>query len=368
VQERLLAAFTDFACGTLEWDRPRLEALLAEFPRALDAFRVLSRRFDPNLGAADLYQAARNAVTMHCLQRLLGVPVGPTAAILGYSLLYPYTDNYLDDPAVRRPAKHQFVRRLGDRLAGLPLEPSVPLERHVFRLVALIEEQYPRDRHPRVYDALLAIHEAQLRSVALLHQPGADEIVEISVEKGGTSVLADGFLVAGALSVAQAECVFGLGVFLQLRDDLEDLVQDVRRKQATVFSSLPRGAVLDRPTSRTLALGSAVLDRLDAFPHPAAAAMREVMTRSLLLTITDAASSTAGRYSRRYLAHLEAHSPFRFTVLREQRRRVSRARGSFTAALEAWLASPDDGETVALAHPQRGRAALTPAAPPTDPE
>ncbi|RPJ82235.1 MAG: hypothetical protein EHM13_09230 [Acidobacteria bacterium] len=67
------------------------------------------------------------------------------------------------------------------------------------------------------------------------------------------------------------------------------------------------------------------------------------MARSLLLTITDAAASAAGRYSPRYLAHLEAHSPFRFAFLREQRLRVSRAQGSFTVALEAWLAQADAG-------------------------
>ena len=122
--------------------------------------------------------------------------------------------------------------------------------------------------------------------------------------------------------------------------------EHAENEEPTVFSSLPRRAALDRPTSRTLALGRAVLDRLHAFPRPAAAAMREVMTRSLLLTITDAAASTAGRYSRRYLAYLEAHSPFRFTFLREQRRRVFRARESFTGALEAWLARPDEGGTV----------------------
>ncbi|RPJ58170.1 MAG: hypothetical protein EHM24_28865, partial [Acidobacteria bacterium] len=183
---------------------------------------------------------------MHCLQRLLGMPVGPTPAVLAYSLLYPYTDNHLDDPAVELSAKRAFIRRLGDRLAGSALEPAAPLERQVFRLVELIECQFARERQPQVYEALLAIHAAQLRSVTLLQRPAPDDVVEISVEKGGTSVLADGYLVAGTLNAAQAECVFGLGVFLQLRDDLEDLVEDRRSKQATVFSSLPPRALLDR--------------------------------------------------------------------------------------------------------------------------
>ncbi len=44
------------------------------------------------------------------------------------------------------------------------------------------------------------------------------KVMEICFLKGA-SVLADGYLVAGSLTRGQAECIFGLGVFLQLRDD-----------------------------------------------------------------------------------------------------------------------------------------------------
>jgi hypothetical protein len=275
---------------------------------------------------------------MFCLQRLLGVPVDVTPAVLAYSLLYPYTDNFLDDTSVGRASKAAFVARFGERLAGHRLAPAHRLEAQVFRLVELIEGQYPRARHPHVFDALLAIHAAQVRSVTLLSSSTPGEVIEIAVEKGGTSVLADGFLVGGALTRAQAECLYGLGVFLQLRDDLEDLADDRRRKQATVFSSLRWYRRLDDPTMRTLAIGRATLERLGAFDTPSARPVRALMARSLLLTITDAAASAAHRYRRPYREMLERHSPFRFACLLEQRRRVSHAQGSFTGVLEAWLA------------------------------
>jgi hypothetical protein len=143
------------------------------------------------------------------------------------------------------------------------------------------------------------------------------------------------------LTAAQAECLYGLGVFLQLRDDLEDLTEDRRRGQATVFSSLRWYRQLDDATTRTLAIGRAVVERLAAFEEPAAQPVREMMTRSLLLTITDAAASAARRYRRSYRRMLERHSPFRLAFLVAQRRRVSRAHGSVSGLLEAWVSGCD---------------------------
>ena len=150
-----------------------------------------------------------------------------------------------------------------------------------------------------MYASLLAIHRAQERSIALLAgatPPPARTLVEIAVEKGGTSVLADGYLVAGSLTPGQVECIFGLGVFLQLRDDLEDVDEDGAAGVMTVFSTR-RDDRLDEPTARALAVGAAVLARLSCFDSPQAAPVCDIMSRSLQLTIADAAASFPARYS-----------------------------------------------------------------------
>jgi len=344
-ERRIVRAFARFATGALRWDGRQLEPLLSNgFRDALRAFPIRARRFDPSLRPADIYQAARNALTMHCVQSLLGVPVESTPAVLGYSLLYPYTDNLLDDESLDVAAKMAFSRRLADRLRGREVEPADPREARIFELVAMIEGQYPRARFPDVFASLLAIHYAQERSIALLGGattlPGRT-IVEIGVEKGGTSVLADGYLVAGALTPAQAECIFGLGVFLQLRDDLEDVEDDAASGLGTVFSTR-RDGCLDEPTARALAVGRAVLDRLDCFDAPSARPVRDIMARSLLLTIADAAASFPARYTPACLGELERRSPCRFAYLAAQRKRLSRANGSLTGLLEFWIAEEGD--------------------------
>ena len=340
-ERRIVGAFTRLATGALRWDGRHFEPLLSNgFRDALRAFPIRARSFDPSLRAADIYQAARNALTMHCLQALLGVAVESTPAVLGYSLLYPYTDNLLDDGSLDVAAKVAFSRRLADRLRGRDVEPGGPREARVFQLVGMIEGQYPRARFPDVFASLLSIHHAQERSIALLARAAPlprRTIVEIAVEKGGTSVLADGYLVAGALTRAQAGCLFGLGVFLQLRDDLEDVEDDGARGLATVFSAR-RDGYLDRPTARALAIGAAVLGQLDCFDAPTARPVRDMMARSLLQTIADAAASFPTRYTPTYLSELERRSPFRFACLAAQRRRLSRANGSLTGLLESWIA------------------------------
>ncbi len=344
-ERRIVRAFARLATGALRWDGRQLEPLLSNgFRDALRAFPVRARRFDPSLRPADIYQAARNALTMHCLQSLLGVPVESTPAVLGYSLLYPYTDNLLDDESLDVAAKLAFSRRLADRLRGRDVDPGDPREARIFELVGMIEGQYPRARFPGVFASLLAIHNAQERSIALLG--GATPlprrtIVEIGVEKGGTSVLADGYLVAGALTPAQAECIFGVGVFLQLRDDLEDVEDDAACGLATVFSARP-DMCLDEPTARALAVGAAVLGRLDCFDASSARPVRDIMARSLLLTIADAAASFPARYTPAYLSELERRSPFRFACLAAERKRLTRAKGSLTGLLESWIAEEED--------------------------
>ena len=344
-QARILGAFRDFACPALGWDRSLLDGPEAdEFAGALRVFPVLARRFDAALTTPEIYQAARNAITFHCLQRLLGLPVRPTPSSLAYSLLYPYTDNYLDDTGPDVEAKKSFGERLARRLRGERVVPATTHERRVFQLVEMIEGEYERGEHPEVFHSLLAIHAAQQRSLALLHSAARlspQDILEITVEKGGTSVLADGYLAGGSLTALQAECVYGLGVFLQLRDDLEDLVQDQARHQRTVFSSVPDRHVLDEPTARTFAVGAAVVDRLDGFPSAVARHVRDVIRQSLCQTITDAAASYATRYSPGYQQLLETHSPVRLAFLLKQRQRLSRANGSLTSALEIWLDRPD---------------------------
>ena len=109
-------------------------------------------------------------------------------------------------------------------------------------MVRLIEEEFSRHRFPRVFECLLAIHQAQENSMAQLKRsPRASdlELLRLSCAKGGTSVLADACLSHGFLSDEEARFAFDWGVLLQLGDDLQDVEDDMKHGAATLSRAPP---------------------------------------------------------------------------------------------------------------------------------
>jgi hypothetical protein len=183
-----------------------------------------ARRLDPEVSLIDVLQAARNAWTACALQLFLGREMRLTPAIFAYSMLYPYSDNYLDDVASSPHVKLRFSERFRARLCGERLPATDAREALIWELVGIIEAQYSRERFPAVYDSLLAIHAAQQDSLCQLHNTLGPEldVADLTFTKGGTSVLADAYLAAGELCEAEAKMAFNWGVVLQLGDDLQE--------------------------------------------------------------------------------------------------------------------------------------------------
>jgi hypothetical protein len=341
-RDRLFQAFEAMGRSSLGLNHTHLELFRSSgFMEAAANFVPEARRFDPQLQGQDIYQASRNAMLMHSLQMLMDQPVRLTPAILGYSLLYPYTDNYLDDASVPVGAKASFFERLVARLADPSLSPANSRERAVWALLGMIESQYDRSRYPQVFDSLMAIHRAQNHSVELV-RPGASpyevDVLGISLEKGGTSVVADGYLVAGDLTPHQQQFLFGLGSYLQFLDDLQDIQQDLQQGRLTLFSQTAGHWPLDGLTSRTLSFGLRVLEGVSGV-DAARRVLEELLTKSTAWMILEAAGRAARFHTREYLGELQSHSPFRFATLNRQRKKLARQRIPLTRLLEAVLAA-----------------------------
>lgn len=307
---------------------------------ASQEFARRARAFNPGLPAEDIYQASRNVMTMNFIQLLLGLPVEITPAVFAYSMLYPYTDNYLDDPNISPAVKLAFNHRFQQRLEGEDVRPANDHEAAISSLVEMIEAQWDRARFPQVYDSLLAIHAAQIRSLSLV-APGAApyelDVLGVSFEKGGTSVLADGYLAAGWLTPAQANLMFGYGAFTQLMDDLEDILQDQQEGRMTIFSQTARRWPLDGLTNRLFHFGRAIFADLSAFDSPAAGPLKELIERSIDPLLIDSIGRVGQFYSKDYLRQLEQHFPFRFSALRKQRERLDRQKVTLGRLVERFI-------------------------------
>ncbi|MGE5462423.1 MAG: hypothetical protein ACM3PS_03655 [Syntrophothermus sp.] len=336
LQLRMTAAFRDFAGETLGITPGQLDLLPSQaFSDVSEEFVRMARAFDPTLSAEDIYQAARNAWTANGLQWLLGVSVQNTPSIFAYSLLYPYTDNYLDDATISVTDKLAFSERFHRRLAGDLLRPANAHERVIFDLVAMIEKQFSRSDDPAVFESLLDIHLAQEQSLKLMRRsaaPGEVDVIGISFAKGGTSVLADGYLTGDSFNDAQRQYMYGHGIFAQLLDDMEDVEPDSQAGRLTVYSQPAGHWSLDALANRTFHFSRQILLRLDCFKVEES--VREMIRRGANLLLIDTIGRTDRYYSAAYLCELEAHSPFRFSVLNQQRNNFIRRHGSSVKLVE----------------------------------
>ncbi len=345
-RERITLAFVRLAKSALDMEDRHLDLLLGGgFSGVGTDLARQARRFDPAVSAADILQACRNAWTACGLQVLLGQPMRVTPSVFAYSMLYPYTDNYLDDPGISPDAKAGFSRRFGRRLAGIRVDPAGPREENIWRLVALIESQYPRPSHPQVFDSLLAIHRAQVDSLRLVRGGAAaseDDVLALSFAKGGASVLADGYMAAGALTADQARFIFLWGVLLQLGDDLQDIRGDCAGGLRTLFSQSAGTEPLDELTSRAFHFGERVMELLDGIGPAGARTLKDLIRRSSRSFLVRCVGEAGEFYTQAYLARLEAGSPFRFAFLDQHRRRLARRQAAFEKLFEAFLAAEDD--------------------------
>jgi hypothetical protein len=284
-----------------------------------------ARAFDPALPVESLGQALRNVWIGNNLQLRLGLPVALGEGLFGYSMLYPITDNLLDDPAVDAAAKRAFNRRFRRRLAGEEPAPQTSSEAAAFAMVARVESELPRDRFPGVFERLLAIHDAQARSLRQQDDPQLceDELLSISCEKGGASVLADLYLAAGTATEADRRFAFGYGVFLQLLDDLQDVEADLAASHQTLFTRSARLGPLDEAASRLAWFVDRVLDA-----EPAAdaedAARREITRRSCRALLVSAVAAQPRRFRWRFRRAIERQWPFSLGALRRLRARTAR--------------------------------------------
>ena len=347
MQERITAVFAKFSAAALGLEREATELLTEDFLPVGTQLARWARRFDASLSMADITQACRNAWTACGLQPLLGEPVRITPAILGYSLLYPYSDNYLDSSDQSAELKLKFSERFREQLQGGPLLPQDDREAAVWALVQLIEEQYPRMRYPQVFDCLLAIHRAQEGSIAQLRSDrvmGDAEVLRMSCAKGGSSVLADACLARGWLNEKESKFSFEWGVLLQLGDDLQDVREDIERGSSTLFSrAVQSGTPLDGLLMQLLRFSERVGERMEERPN-GDRMLKELLKMSWRSLIVGAVAESQEFFSPEFVYEVERCSPFRFGFLRSRHEKLRSRQGLYANLFEAFLEAPENEE------------------------
>jgi hypothetical protein len=294
------------------------------FIRSTQLFIDRVNTFDPAMAPENIYQALRNIWTTNTLQNYMNLETGCSRSMFAYSMIYPYTDNVMDDVSMPQTGKIRFSENLKYRLEGQPYSRDcTETEKKLDTLVSLIEEQYPRVEFPDVFQSLLGIYNAQAKSLIQQEQdvsPYVIDVLGISFEKGGTSVLADGYLVKGRLDESQQDFCFALGTFLQLADDIQDILMDKKNNHMTLFSQVAGKYPLDDIANKLFHYISLIVE--NTLENPSRQDLKKLLHKSFYFHIMEAVGKNRELYSNQYIKNLEAHFPFRFSFLKKMRKRL----------------------------------------------
>ncbi len=285
------------------------------------------KAFDTAMDPQHIYQALRNIWIMNTLQVYLGQEMGCSDSMFAYSMLYPYTDNIMDDASISFKQKLRLSRNLKNRLEGKPYTQPMGIEKKLAALVLLVEEQFPRHRFPTLFQSLLGIYNAQIKSLVQQRQnldmpPQVIDILGISFEKGGTSVLADGYLIKGELDELQQDFCFGLGTFLQLADDIQDILVDQGNGHMTLFSQAAGRYKLDLLANKLFHFIPQLM--ISRTRDGNLRALNDLFQKSFQLHIMEAVGKNRKLYSKPYIEELQVHFPVPFSFLKKLRKKLEK--------------------------------------------
>ena len=290
------------------------------------------KEFDNTISLDKMVQALRNVWIMNILQVLFNLKVEYTPSVFAYSMLYPYTDNFLDSTEISLQDKKAINERFKLRLEGTELNPNNSYEEALFKLVSTIEAQYPRPLYGAVYESLLCIHAAQCTSLIQqrgMTSPYEKDILGISTEKGGTSVLADAYLVNGKLSKPEADFMFAYGALLQFCDDLQDAKEDLQNGHMTMFSQTAGKWTLDNITNALFDFSNKVIELDKGFIAEESYKMKNFLKKNLTSLIFEAISQNYNLYSKEYIKTIEKYYPFRMSYTRKLYKKIKNNYSSF---------------------------------------
>jgi hypothetical protein len=281
------------------------------------------KKFDPELKPENIYQAMRNIWIMNSLQSLLNQKMDCSAPMFAYSMLYPYSDNVNDDSGSSFEDKLGMNNNFKQWLEGEECPYQNETEQKIYSLVKMIEQEFDRDRFPGVFQSLLGIFNAQIKSLIQQKQHQSDcsaDILDISFEKGGTSVLADGYLIQGVMNDEQEDFCFGYGAFLQFADDLQDVDDDLGNGHRTMFSQQAEHGALDVMANRLFNFMKKVIDQ--HLSDPAHQRLRELILKNCFFMVQEAISKTTPFYSPGYIRAIEQHFPFTIPYFQQVKKRL----------------------------------------------
>lgn len=305
-----------------EWIR---EEKLAAFKQETKHFVEQVRGFDQTLNQAQIWQALRNYLIYAILVDLQGEEQNAGEPILAYSLLYPYTDNYIDDERVSRQEKERYNRMIALKLNGGSMLAQNPLEEKTCCLLDMIAKAYKGTKRQKVEGVLLQLLEAQNRSIRQQKMETMEaEILDISIWKGSSSVLADYLFSTEKWMEREEKFYLKFGFLLQLVDDLQDIEEDQRAGSCTLMTKAAEQKRLEQRVNRLLWFGWNMIREFE----PRNSELKGFVLKNCVEVTLFAASMNSQFFPKEYLKAFEPYLPFTLEYLKKMKKKQKKSRYS----------------------------------------
>ncbi|MDD6796154.1 MAG: class 1 isoprenoid biosynthesis enzyme [Clostridiaceae bacterium] len=270
-----------------------------------------ARAFNEYMKEEDIGQAMRNVWIVNLLQGVFNEEIYLNDAIFAYSMLYPYTDNYIDNAKININEKAEFNKNLTKKLKGEPISSDKDYYNKIFCLVEMIEKIYDRNKFPQVYESLLEIQEGQILSMKQQHKniiPYEKNILGISIKKGASSVLVDGNLVRGFLSEKEEDFCLGYGFILQLADDLQDVKEDIKNNHVTIMSQLAKVYAINSIANKLMNFTEEFFENHICLRGKDV--LKELIKNNCLMLILFSIINSSEFFTNDYIDQIEEYVPF----------------------------------------------------------
>lgn len=298
------------------------EEKLASFERETRHFVDRVRKFDGTLNQAQIWQALRNYFIYAMLVEMQGEEQNAGNPILAYSLLYPYTDNYIDDGRISKQDKERYNRLIAAKLKGETAEPGNSLEEKTCCLLDMILKEYKREERKKVAGTLLQLLEAQTCSIGQQKTEVTEEwILEISIWKGGTSVLADYLFSTGEWLKEEEAFYLKFGFLLQLLDDLQDVEEDRKAESHTLMTKAAEQGRLEQCVNRLLWFTWKVIGEF----QPKNPGLKGFVLKNCVEITLLSAAKTPQYFSKEYVKALEPYLPFSLEYLKKMEKQQKKS-------------------------------------------
>jgi len=285
--------------------------------RLIQLFSIAYKE-DPDLSQDDLIQALRHIYIMNILQLYSGKEPTLSPEVYAFGLLYPYEDNYLDDPLISNEEKRAFNDWLTLLLNGEKVSPSHLVESKLVDFVALIESQFDEDAAEMIYASLSLVHASQIKSLEQLNNNSMtkEEVMEISFLKGGSTLLADAYLIQSEPELTFLNFAFEMGTYLQLIDDLQDMKEDADKGIHTLFTLPQNGKMREAEIKQLLSYVLNVNEKKtsDTINQKRT---KDFLNYGMRILIMDAVGQHPDAVSKSFYKELEAYSPVRLSFYKK---------------------------------------------------